>query len=196
MSDPDTLAYYSASVDRYRDLVAADFHAADRDRFLDGLPAAARLLDLGCGPGFDAARMARAGHVVEAWDAVPEMAAAADAAPGVTGRCARFDDLQARGVYDGIWAAFSLLHAPRTALPDHLTAIHRALRPGGRAYVAMKLGHGESRDRLGRLYTYVTEEELLGMLSDAGLTVTATRTGTAKGMAGRDDPFLSVFADA
>ena len=41
-------------------------------------------------------------------------------------RQARFDELEVQGVYDGIWANFSLLHAPKSEFPGHLARIRRA----------------------------------------------------------------------
>lgn len=196
MTDRQTLDVYGASVDRYRQTVADDRQKPDRDAFVAALPRAAGVLDFGCGPGFDAARMAEAGLKVEAWDASPEMAQAAAAEPGVTARCAPFGALDALAAYDGLWAAFSLLHAPRAELPGHFTAMHRALRPGGKLYIAMKLGEGSHRDPIGRLYTYVTEDELRGLLTAAGFTVTSARRGTGRGLAGTEDPFVCLFADA
>ena len=196
MPDPQTLAVYGASVERYRRTIRDDRARPHRDAFVASLPDAASVLDFGCGPGLDAARMAEAGLTVEAWDASAEMAAAAAARPGVTARCAPFAALDAEAAYHGIWAAFSLLHAPRTDLPGLIAAMHRALKPGGRLYLAMKLGEGEHRDRIGRLYTYVGEDELAGWLTDAGFTVTEAVHGRARGMAGTEDPFICLFADA
>ena len=75
---------------------AADYAAmADRERnerplaaFIKSLPAQARVLDLGCGPGRAAARMAQAGLQVDAWDASPEMAALAREKFGLDARVA------------------------------------------------------------------------------------------------------------
>lgn len=196
MTDRETLAVYDASVERYRQTISDDKQKPDRDAFIAAMPEGGAVLDFGCGPGFDAARMAQAGLRVEAWDASPEMANAAGSEPGVTARCARFADLDATAAYDGIWAAFSLLHAPRDDLADLIAAMHRALRPGGTLYLAMKLGAGEHRDPIGRLYTYVTEEELTGWLTAAGFRVARKRTGVSRGLAGTEDPFICLLANA
>lgn len=54
----------------------------------------------------------------------------------------------------GVWANACLLHVPRPALPDILTRVQRALRPGGVFYASYKAGEAEGRDRFGRYYNY------------------------------------------
>ncbi|PWJ19129.1 class I SAM-dependent methyltransferase [Jannaschia seohaensis] len=193
MSDAKTLEVYDAQAAAY----AAAFDAElprDLEAFAALLPEGGRVLDLGCGPGGMAGWLAGQGFAVDAWDASPEMVALAGRHAGVTTRLAVFEDLEAEGVYDGIWASFSLLHARRSELPDLIGRMARALRPGGVAYVGMKLGSGEGRDALGRHYAYVSEAELTGWLEVAGLTLVQVRTGRAKGLAGTDDPFVTVTA--
>ena len=190
MSDPATLAAYEARAADYAARFSRDAPDADLRAFMDALPPGGRVLDLGCGPGGSAAIMRDAGLAVEAWDAAPAMVALARGRHGIEARLARFGDLDARASYDGVWANFSLLHAPRAALPGHLAAIARALVPGGRLHLGMKTGHGEGRDALGRLYVYHGVEALRALLSDAGLTPSAHREGVAEGLAGTPEPFV------
>lgn len=186
--DARTIAAYDARVAAYADLTDGAAKESLK-RFVADLPEGARVLDLGCGPGTDAAAMVRAGLRVDAVDAAPGMVALA-VSRGVAARVATFDDLDAAGAYDGVWASFSLLHARRADLPRHLAAIARALRPGGQLHIGMKTGTGAARDALDRLYTYVTVADLHVLLRDAGLTVTDTREGTGTGLAGTCDPFV------
>lgn len=193
MTDDETLRVYDAQAAEY----AAAFGDAvpeDLAAFAALLPAGGRVLDLGAGPGTMAGWLAGRGFAVEAWDASPAMVALAEAVPGVTARLRRFEDLDAEDAFDGVWASFSLLHARRSELPGLIGRIARALRPGGAAFVGMKVGTGERRDALGRRYSFVTEAELTGWLRDVGLTIVTVRTGSAKGMAGTDDPFVAVTA--
>lgn len=194
--DDQTIRVYGAEVDRY----AAVFTPPENDpalsAFLAHLPPGSAILDLGCGPGFAAAYMAKAGHVPTATDATPEMVAMAAGHPGVSATVATFDDISGTDIYDGIWANFSLLHAPRSALPRHLSALAQALKPGGIFHIGMKIGTGEHRDKIGRLYTYVTEDELIGLLHDVGMRPLDTRTGADPGLDGTVAPWVTILARA
>lgn len=195
MSDPETLAAYAREADAYERAVAP-YNTSDprlRD-FITACPAGGRVLDLGCGPGGAAAEMAKAGLSADALDASPEFVAKAARHAGVRARQATFDDISGEDIYDGIWANFSLLHAARADFPRHLAALHRALKPGGIFFIGMKLGTGESRDRLGRFYTYYTQDELETLLQDAGFTVTGAVPGEGKGLEGTVQPWISVAA--
>ena len=125
---------------------------------------------------------AKAGLKVDATDASAEMVALASKRPGVVAWMATFDEIEGHQIYDGIWANFSLLHAPREDVPRHLKALHRALRPGGIFHIGVKAGKGSKRDDLGRLYTYFTDPELTQMLEEAGFTVTDHADGEALGL--------------
>lgn len=193
-ADSETLAVYAARMADYDDLGMPRGALDDLHRFLGGLQAGGRVLDLGCGPGHAAAEMARCGFRVDAWDGTPEMVARAASHPGVTARLARFDDLAAEEAYDGIWASFSLLHAPRADLPGLLRRIRRALVPGGWLYLGMKTGTGERRDALGRFYAYHLASELIGQLRRAGLRPLLLGRGRSVGMAGLPEPFVTLLA--
>lgn len=164
--------------------------------FIDALPAGARVLDLGCGPGDASAHMRAAGLHPDPVDASPAMVAMANDRHRVGARLGTFDDLDAVAAYDGIWANFSLLHAPRADLPRHLAAIRRALNTRGLLHIAMKTGSGEVRDRLGRSYTYVDRQELAALLAAAGFTIVAAANGRERGLAGTLDPFVIFRARA
>ena len=192
-SDRETLAVYDKRAADY----AARFTGSrnvDLETFIAALPTGAQVLDLGCGPGHAAAQMADAGHSVEATDASAEMVKLARSHPGVTARQASFDDITGTDLYDGIWANFALLHAPRSAMPGHLAALRRALRSGGLFHIGMKTGTGEKRDEIGRLYTYYTEDELAGLLRAAGFTPFSSRTGAEPGLDGVVAPWVTIAA--
>lgn len=164
--------------------------------FIAALPEGARVLDLGCGPGDASAHLRSAGMRPDPVDASPAMVAMANDRHAIGARLGTFDDLNAVAAYDGVWANFSLLHAPRADLPRHLAAIHRALKPGGLFHIAMKTGSGERRDKLGRSYTYVGRQELRNSLVEAGFTVIAAANGRERGLAGTLDPFVIFRARA
>lgn len=183
-SDRETVSVYDAEAGRYAKVTAGLRDDPDLLAFIADLPRGGRVLDLGCGPGIAAAAMAEAGLAVDATDASAEMVRLAAAQPGVTAWQASFEEIGGTATYDGIWANFSLLHAPREAMPRHLAAIRRALKPRGRFHIGGKTGTGATRDRLGRLYTYYTEAELETLLAEAGFEIVARRRGRDKGLDG------------
>ncbi|MDX1780842.1 MAG: class I SAM-dependent methyltransferase [Thalassovita sp.] len=194
--DKQTIRLYDARADDYAKVTASENPDALLADFIAVMPDGALVLDLGCGPGIDAGLMARAGLKVDAMDASAAMVALTGQKPGVTARQASFDELHAENTYDGIWANFSLLHAPRADLLRHLSAIHRALKPGGRFQMAVKTGEGEARDTLGRYYCYYCEAELLGLLHDAGFTPEKCAHGSDKGLDGVVADWISVASHA
>ncbi|MGR3485791.1 MAG: class I SAM-dependent DNA methyltransferase [Paracoccaceae bacterium] len=187
MADARTLAAYAEHAARYAARFDAGAPSPALAAFLARMPAGARILDLGCGPGGASAHMAAAGHAPDPVDASPEMVALARAR-GLDARRAQFDDLDAAGAYDGVWANFSLLHATRNEIPRHLRAVIRALRPGGWLHLGMKTGSGEARDALGRRYTYVTTEELDAWTP--GVEREAVATGDEPGLDGTRAPYV------
>lgn len=197
MSDARTLAVYNSQTDAYEAMMAAEA-ASDRvlRSFIDTVPPGGRVLDLGCGPGTHARVMAEAGLAVEAIDASRAMAARANRIPGVAARLGRFEDVAGEARYDGVWASFSLLHAPRRALPVHLARIARALRSGAPLFVGMKTGQGEGRDRLGRFYVFYTPSELEARLCEAGLAPCEAWTGMGRGLDGTESEWVVMRADA
>lgn len=191
-ADRKTLEVYDARSGDYARMVSA-WEPPGLDGFLSFLPRPAHVLDLGCGPGLDAQRMMDAGVTVDAVDASETMVNLARDA-GVSARVARFDEIGGTDVYDGVWANFSLLHAPRAAFPFHLMALHRALKPGGLLHIGMKLGEGEGRDALGRFYTYYDEDDLVRHLTMTGFTPAARFKGSGKGLSGEESPWIWVQA--
>lgn len=191
-ADRETIAVYDARAQDYADMVAQEKHPG-LDAFLSVVPSGSHVLDLGCGTGAMSRKMMDAGLTVDATDASASMVALA-VERGVPARQAVFSDLAAVGVYDGIWANFSLLHAPREDFPIHLASIHRALKPGGHFHIGLKLGTGAKRDGIGRFYTYYTEGELDGYLNEAGFTPITRKLGEGRGLDGTRAPWIWVLS--
>jgi len=195
-ADARTLAAYAENAQQYAETTATDDLDIHLGSFIDALPKGARVLDLGCGPGHEAARIRAAGLLPDPIDASPEMVALANQCYAVAARVATFDEITAVAAYDGIWANFSLLHAPRAAMPRLLAGLRSALKPGGLFHIGMKLGTGEGRDRLDRFYSYYSRDELADMLTAAGLHLTDETLGQGCGLAGTLDPIILMRAHA
>ena len=194
MGDAETLAVYDAKAGDYAALTDRDRPGIHLSAFIKALPRGGRVLDLGCGPGQSAADMVAAGLNVEAWDASPEMARLGREAFGLEVKVRQFEALDADQHFDGIFANFSLLHAPKAEMPDHLSRIAAALKPGGLFHIGMKTGTGEHRDGLGRFYAYYEDAELTGLLNTVGLRVTDRAFGNDMGLDGTEAPWIIMRA--
>ncbi|MEM1315402.1 MAG: class I SAM-dependent methyltransferase [Pseudomonadota bacterium] len=192
--DP-TLAFYDEAAARYAEEFDAVVDPAPLQRFMADLTPGGRVLDLGCGAGWASAMMSAASFRVRAVDGSPGLVAQARAR-GVEAEVMLFQDLAETDAYDGVFASFSLLHAPKAEMPGHLARIRAALRPGGRLYLGMKLGDDEKRDRFNRLYAYWTEKDLRAAVEAAGFVVTETQDDAAPGMAGEVEPLIHLYAHA
>ncbi|SFL66820.1 class I SAM-dependent methyltransferase [Shimia aestuarii] len=195
MSDRETLGVYARKHDDYAALPVSKDQVDALNMFCAALSPGAHVLDLGCGPGLQARELVQRGLSVSALDATPEFVERARA-NGIDARLGTFDDLTETNAYDGVFASFSLLHAPKADFPRHLDAIKRALRPGGCLFLGLKLGEGEARDSLGRFYAYYSEAELRKHLEKAGFSLLQAVTGEGKGLSGSIDPYILMTARA
>ncbi len=185
--DAATLEYYEAAAPHYTASTAQDRHR-HLDPFLDRLAACAKVLELGCGCGADAAHIARRGFVLDATDGTQAMVRKARERFDVKARVMRFDELEADADYDAVWAHAALLHAPRAALPAIVQRISAALKPGGLHYANFKLGDAkhphEGRDPLGRWTNLPSAAWLAETYRDAGFAIIEREQYTGNGSDG------------
>jgi SAM-dependent methyltransferase len=169
-ADPATLAFYEARAAQY---VTRFGQKPSRhlDDFLDSLEPGARILELGCGSGRDAARMIERGFAVDATDGTAAMVREANRRTGLAAREMRFDELDACNEYDAVWGHACLIHVARADLPATLSVIVTALKPAGLHYGSFKLGTGEARDPLGRLHNFPDREWIEAAYRAAGFTM-------------------------
>lgn len=195
MPDKKTLEYYNNSATDYqRRMAKNEFPFAEE--FGAQLQPGMCVLDFGCGPGHHAQYFASLGLDVEGMDASEEMVRLANLNQGVTARVASFSDLDEQDKYDGIWANFSLLHASRDEFLTILSKLKAASKSGGLLHLGMKTGTGTRVDHLGRYYTYYAPEELAEYLANSGFTSTRTEIGSGVGMAGKDEPWVVIWAQS
>ena len=164
------------------------------DAFLAALPARATILELGCGSGQDAAYMLSRGFDVTPTDGSAELAREAEKRLGRPVRVMRFEALDATEIFDGIWAEASLLHVPRSALPDIFDRILRAVKTGGIFHASFKAGEADGHDKFGRYYNYPPAEWLEAMLSAGGWKNITMTEADGGGFDGEPTKWLYVAA--
>lgn len=189
--DRATFEFYQSQAPHFS-LSSAISHSRDLDGFLDRLNKGARVLELGCGAGRDAVRIFERGFDLDATDGIPAMVAKTNERHRINARLMRFDELDACARYDGVWAHACLLHCPVAQLPDVITRIHRALKPGGYHYASYKLGDGEGRDLLGRLHNFPTSDWLIEAYETAGFERVETNIFAGKASDGTQRDWLAI----
>jgi SAM-dependent methyltransferase len=198
-----TIAAYDGYAAAYADgvLAAGDLMEDHARAFAAAIGPAARVLEIGSGPGRDAALLEDLGVDVRRTDVTPAFVEllrsrghAADVLDPLTDD---LDDPDRPGTpYDGVWAAASLLHVARSDLPVVLDRLAAATRAGGVLGLWLKEGDGEAWSTHGfvgapRHFVYWREPALRAVLDTAGWEVdevrhtTSTRTG---------EPWLDVRA--
>lgn len=191
-----TVDTYESVADEYRRRHADRSVVADQiERFLDALDPneGARILDAGCGPGWESATFHEAGHRPVGIDLTPAfLAHASEVAPRAD--LARMDMRHlglADGAFDGVWACASLLHVPREDALPTLEEFRRVVRTGGALQVAVKRGTGRRRldgyedDR--RQFTLFRPDEFRDLVRAAGFRIEHS---------GADDTWITVTAVA
>ncbi len=194
MADEETIRIYNVKAADYAKRFTREQPSGSLRNFIGFLPEGARVLDWGCGPATSSHHLQEAGFAPDPVDASPEMVAMAQERYGLDARLGTFDDSLPEANYHGVWANFSLLHAPRGDLPRHLSQLNRALLPKGILHLGMKRGEGERRDRFGRFYTFYRTSELTGHLEAAGFEIMQTHEGEETGLAGTVEPFVIILS--
>lgn len=160
-----TLNYYNQNATQFtQNTIFVDF-AATQTRFLALLPAAARILDFGCGSGRDTKAFLEQGYQVDAIDGSIELCKLASEYTGIQVRHMYFQDLSAVSEYDGIWACSSILHSAKDELSGVMQKMIAALKPNGIIYISFKYGTFEG-ERNGRYFTDMTEETFADFMKD------------------------------
>jgi SAM-dependent methyltransferase len=190
--DPQTMEFYQGEAPVY---TASGPQGASRhlQPFLGRLQCGASILELGCGGGLDAQYMIGQGFAVEPTDGVPAIAAKSSERLGIPVKVMRFDQLNASGQYDAVVASASLLHVPRSGLPNVLARIWMALKPGGWHIASFKGGGAEGRDCFGRYFNYLTETEIADYYKAGGdWAFSEIWSGMGGGYDGKQGPWHAI----
>jgi len=177
-----TVASYDVAAAAYRDGTATMPDSVRRalDDYAAALGSGARVLEIGSGPGRDAAALEEAGLRVRRTDVsrgfvglLREAGFRADVVDPLTDDLTDPDDPTP---YDGVWANACLLHVARADLPTVLGRLASVTRPGGLLKVSLKEGDGACWSTHGnvsgpRYFTFWREEPLRAVLDAAGWDV-------------------------
>jgi SAM-dependent methyltransferase len=177
-----TVASYDVAAAAYRDGTVTMPDSVRRviDHVAATLGPGARVLEVGSGPGRDAAALEEAGLRVRRTDVsrgfvalLREAGHAADVVDPLTDDLTDPDDPTP---YDGVWANACLLHVARADLPTVLGRLAAATRPGGLLHLSLKEGDGARWSTHGnvsgpRYFTFWREEPLRTVLDGAGWDV-------------------------
>ena len=183
MNDRATLAWYQEQAPRYLNKACGPVNR-HLEPFLDRLSPGARILELGCGAGQDAAHMIARGFFVNPTDGTAAMVQLSREQQGIQARQMRFDQLEAETAYDAVWAHACLIHVARGDFAGVLERIVRALVPEGWHFANFKLGDGEGRDPLGRLHNFPGQAWLVEHYRSAGFEIVESETYRGSGADG------------
>ena len=151
-----TIEYYNQNADMFAQGTRLVDFTVVQERFAKMLPVGSRILDFGCGSGRDTKYFLEKGYRVEATDGSAELCKLASAFTGIEVKEMLFQDLDASGKYEGIWACSSILHLSKKELLPVIRKMCDALKDNGVIYTSFKYGDFEG-ERNGRYFTDFAE---------------------------------------
>ena len=152
-----TIEYYNQNADMFAQGTRLVDFTVVQERFRKMLPVGSRILDFGCGSGRDTKYFLEKGYRVEATDGSSELCKLASAFTGIEVKEMLFQELDASGKYEGIWACSSILHLSKKELLPVIRKMCDALKDNGVIYTSFKYGDFEG-ERNGRYFTDFTED--------------------------------------
>jgi 2-polyprenyl-3-methyl-5-hydroxy-6-metoxy-1,4-benzoquinol methylase len=115
------------------------------EEFVRLLPDDSRVLDLGCGGGYESMRLVKAGAQVLGVDFSEEcIRIARERCPEAQFELMDFRQLDSEklGKFDGVFACASLIHISPEELPGVFTQMHGVLKPNGFVMASVREGEG------------------------------------------------------
>lgn len=190
MTNPGTIETYQSSAEEYYKKNADRSVIEDAvEEFLTRVEDATelgemRILDVGCGPGWESGKFSASGCETLGIDLTPAfLHTARKEAPD-----ASFTQMDMRSLglsvdsFDGLWSCAAFLHVPREDAIQTLEGFHRVLRDGGIAHVSVKRGDGTragdnySNDQ--RQFTLYQPDELRRKATKSGFSVLSVDAGS------------------
>ena len=160
-------------------------------KWIQRLPADARLLDLGCGGGQDAGDLDRRGYRVMGVDRTSALLSEGRRryrSLSLVRADFRFLPFQAKS-FDGLWAGASLMHLPKPDARRTLADLYRLVRPGG--LFAATVTHGVKSSLVtdgwvpGRYFARWRKDELARAVRRAGWNILELKIITNRERKGR-----------
>jgi SAM-dependent methyltransferase len=160
-----TLDYYDHNAAVFDERTRGNDIRPRMQPFIDLLPRAAsraaRILDVGCGPGREVQSFRKLGFDAMGIDGSQAMIdLARTITPDARFERIAFHEIAFDNEFDGIWASASLLHVPADQIDDVMNRLARALRMGGVLYMSVKQGDGARIHEDGRFFNDYSDVSL------------------------------------
>jgi len=194
-ADQETVNVYDKKISDYKKLISKELKDTNLDIFMNMIESGGKVLDLGCGTGSASLELSKRGFLPFPVDASLEMIKVAEALLKIKARKISFDEIDEHNFYHAIWANFSLLHVTKNKFSDILKILFSALKEKGILFFSLKRGVGESRDKLGRFYSYYEKSEVEKYLEKAAFQTTRYTEGVSVGLAGDKESWMGFFCE-
>jgi SAM-dependent methyltransferase len=160
-----TIEFYNKYAEEfYNATVSADM-SETCDKFLKYIAPGGKILDAGCGSGRDSLYFLKRGYKVVSIDASEQMVRLSSKLTGQQTLLMKFEDVDFKDDFDGIWACASLLHVPKAEIKGVMIKLAQALKENGIFYGSFKYGEGEEY-RGERLFNFYDENSLRALLGE------------------------------
>ena len=194
-ADQQTVDIYNKHISDYEELMSKELKDTNLDIFIKMISIEGKVLDLGCGTGSASLELMKRGFSTFPVDASIEMAKVAESLLKIKVRKISFDEIDEHNFYHAIWANFSLLHITKSQFSDILKILFFALKEEGVLFFSLKQGAGESRDKLGRFYSYYEKNEVEKYLEKANFQTKKYTEGSSLGLAGDKENWMGFFCE-
>ena len=194
-ADQETVNVYDKKISDYKKLISKELKDTNLDIFMNMIESGGKVLDLGCGTGSASLELSKRGFLPFPVDASLEMIKVAEAFLKIKARKISFDEIDEHNFYHAIWANFSLLHITKNKFSDILKILFSALKEKGILFFSLKRGVGESRDKLGRFYSYYEKSEVEKYLEKATFQTKRYTEGVSVGLAGDIESWMGFFCE-